>query len=126
MVTKLKDNLSYIKYIQKSIKKIFPTWKECGEAVYEGQINDNFGISYFGNISGYSNSIHKVSFVKDRGQLELRIEDKKSNPVALGYLLFNYVLEKIPNQDLRWGPPLSTELIDCYIDFLKLFFEKNR
>lgn len=124
MVTKLKDNSSYIKYIQNKIKESFPDWKEYGEAVYEGQINNNFGISYIGKIIGYSDSIYKVSFVKDRGLLELRVY-KGENPIGFGYLIYNSILEYIPDQDPKWRTSLCTELIDYYIKFLNLYFKKE-
>ena len=125
MVTKLKDNISYIKYIQKSIKESFPDWKEYGEIVYEGQIHDNFGISYIGNIKGYPDSIYKISFVKDRGLLELKIYDKNVNTADLGFLIYNGVSKYVPGQDKKWRLTLCTELIDYYIIFLKSYFEKN-
>lgn len=121
MVTKLKDNLSYIKYIREKVKENFPDWIEYEEAVYEGQINNNFQISYIGNIQGYIDSIYKISFVNDRGILELRIYDKEEL-VALGYLLYNLILEKIPSQDSNWRTSLCKELIDFYIDFLQKYF----
>lgn len=126
MVNKLKDNISYIKYIREKIKECFPDWKECGDTVYEGQINNNFQIKYIGNIKGFVDSIYTVSFVKEREILELRVEDRNNNPVGLGYLVYNFILEKMPNQDLKWGFPLCTELIDFYIHFLQKYFIKSK
>jgi hypothetical protein len=125
MVTKLKDNLSYIKYIREKVKESFPDWNELGEAVYEGQINNNFQINFIGNIQGYIDSVYKISFVNDRGILELRIYDKEER-VALGYLLYNLILEKIPSQDTKWRTSLCIELIDFYIYFLRKYFIKSK
>ncbi|MFN6944821.1 MAG: hypothetical protein ACK4ND_07715 [Cytophagaceae bacterium] len=122
MVTKLKDNLSYIKYIQKKMKERFFEWKQY-EEVAQGQINDNFRISYIGNIKGYNDSQYRVSFVKDRGLLELKIY-YKDEPVHFGFLLFNGIIKNIPDQDPKWRLTLCTELIDYYIDFLISFFFK--
>lgn len=113
MVTKLKDNFGYIKYIQEEMKKNLPDWQEAG-ASFEDQINNNFQI----NFEFLEN---KVSFVKDRGLLELRIFIR-DNPIGLGYLLFNSILDIIPEQDKKWRTAICTELVDYYIHFLKSYF----
>jgi hypothetical protein len=46
MVTKRKDNLSYIKYIRKEMKVNFPEWIESGDAAYDKQINNNFQVDF--------------------------------------------------------------------------------
>lgn len=124
MVTKLKDNLSYVEYIRKQMKENISQCKEHGESVYEGQTNNNFQIDFVGNIQGYIDSTYKVSFVKDRGLLELRIYHK-DEPVYLGFLLYNGIMEKIPEQDKNWRLTICKELIDYYVAFLKSYFEKN-
>lgn len=124
MVTKLKDNFSYIKYIRNKIMESFPEWKEYGEAVYEDQINNNFEIIYLSNIRGYSDSKYKISFIKDRGLLLLRIYDKNNAAIDLGYILYNSVIINIPDQNKKWPLELNIELIDYYINFLKLYFTK--
>jgi len=116
MVTKLKDNLTYIMYIRKKMKEKMPEWEEKGVA-YEGQINNNFQLDF-----KYLDN--NVSFVKDRGLLELRIY-YQNELVLLGYLLYNFILKKIPDQDPRWRLSLCTELIDYYIDFLKCYYERD-
>lgn len=126
MVTKLKSNLSYIKYIRNKVKDSFPDWKEENDTVYEDQINNNFGISYLGNIDGYSDSLYKVLFVKDRGLLELRIYSKEGYLIDLGYLIYNGIMSNIPSQNKKWPLELSCELIDYYMDFLKLFFKRAK
>lgn len=102
----------------------FPNWKEYGEAVYEDQINNNFQIDYIGNIQGYSDSVYKVSYVKDRGLLELKMYHK-DEPLHLGFLVYNGINKSIPDQDPKWSLTICTELIDYYIEFLKSYFEKN-
>jgi len=124
MVKKLKNNHSYIKYIENKIKGKFPEWKQYSEAVYKGQINNNFQIDYIGNIRGYTDSVYKISFVKDRDMLELRIY-YQSTPVHLGHLISNGIIKNIPDQDKKWLLSICVELIDYYIEFLELFFEKN-
>ncbi len=125
MVTKLKDDFEYIKYIKVKIKREFPQWKEYDNLVFEEQINNNFEISFIGYIDGYSDSNYIISFIKDRGLLELKIYDKKGKLLTLGYLLYNGIIEYIPEQDIKWRLTLCTELIDYYIYFLKRFF-KNK
>ena len=124
MVKNLKNNHSYIKYIENKIKKKFPEWKQYSDAVYEGQINNNFRIDYIGNIRGYTDSVYEISFVKDRGLLELRIYHQ-SAPVHLGHLISNGIIQNIPDQDKKWILSICVELIDYYIEFLELFFEKR-
>ena len=116
MVTKLKDNLTYIMYIRKEMKEEMPEWEEDGNA-YEGQINNNFQIDF-----KYLDN--NISFVKDRGLLELRFY-KEDNPIDLS-CMYDSILEHIPNQDPKWRLSLCTELIDYYIDSLSVILkEKN-
>lgn len=124
MVKKLKNNHSYIKYIENKIKEKFPEWKQSREAVYNDKINNNFQIDYIGNIRGYTDSVYEISFVKDRDMLELRIY-YQSTPVHLGHLISNGIIKNIPDQDKKWLLSICVELIDYYIEFLELFFEKN-
>lgn len=125
MVNKLKDNLSYIKYIREKMKEYFPDWKDCEEAVYEDQINNNFQINYIGNIQGYIDSVYKISFINDRGALELRIYNKEKQ-VDFGYLIYNLISEKIPFQNSKWRTSLCVELIDFYVYFLQKYFTKSK
>nr|WP_315152093.1 hypothetical protein [uncultured Flavobacterium sp.] len=125
MVTKLKNNLSYIKYIRKGIQENFHSWEEYGVAVYENQLNNNFQIDYSAFIQGYADSVYKISFVNDRGLLELRMYNKRDEQIDLGYLVYNSILAFIPDQDPKWRLTLCTELIDFYIDFLKNYFNKG-
>jgi len=123
MVTRLKDNLSYIEYIRKKVKDKFPEWKEFSVA-FEGQPNNNFQINYTGKIEGYYESVFKLSFTKDRGLLELRLS-YQNNPVFFGHLISNGIIENIPSQNKKWPLGLCVELIDYYIEFLELFFRKK-
>lgn len=116
MVTKLKDNKEYIEYIRNKMKVFSAEWKEDGEPVYEGEPNNNFGISF-------KSELYKVQFIKDRGLLELRIY-YNNEIIPLGYLLYNSILEKIPLQDSKWRTSLCIELIDFYIDFLRKYCVK--
>lgn len=125
MVTKLKNNLSYIKYIRKGIQENFHSWEEYGVEVYENQLNNNFQIDYSASIQGYADSVYKISFVNDRGLLELRMYNKRDEQIDLGYLVYNSILAFIPDQDPKWRLTLCTELIDFYIDFLKNYFNKG-
>jgi hypothetical protein len=111
MVTKLKNNSEYIIYIRNNMKKELPNWMEVG-ACYEKQINDNFQIDF-------ENFDNKLSFVKDRGLLEIRIY-KGDDTIGFGYLIYNSILFFIPEQDRKWRTTICTELIDYYINFLKL------
>jgi len=124
MVTKLKDNISYIKYIREKVEENFPEWNEYGGAVYKNQINNNFQVDYIGSIIGYTDSVYKVSFIKDRGLLELKLY-YQNNPVFLGYLISNGIIENISDQDKKWSLSICVELIDYYIEFLKFFFIKQ-
>lgn len=117
MVNKLKDNKDYIEYIRKKMKDFFPEWKEDENTVYEGQPNNNFGVSF-------KSDLYKAQFIKDRGLLELNIY-YNNEPIPLGYLLYNLILEKIPFQDSKWRTSLCTELIDFYIDFLQKYCIKK-
>ncbi len=111
MVTKRKDNLSYIKYIRKEMKVNFPEWIESGDAAYDKQINNNFQVDF-------EYKKNKISFVKDRGLLEIRVFiDNKQ--VGLGHSMYDLILNYIPDQDPKWRLSLCVELIDYYIDFLK-------
>lgn len=125
MVTKLKDNTRYKKYIREKMKEYFPDWKEYENEVFERQPNDNFQITYSGNIQGFIDSIYKISFANDRGLLELRIYHNEEQ-VDFGYLVYNSISEKIPSQDLKWRTSLCVELIDFYIHFLQKYFNKDR
>lgn len=118
MVNKLKDNKDYIEYIRKKMKDFFTEWKEDENTVYEAQPNNNFGISF-------KSDLYKVQFIKDRGLLELNIY-YNSEPVPLGYLLYNLILEKKSFQDSKWRTSLCTELIDFYIDFLQKYCIKSK
>ena len=69
MVTRLKDNLEYIKYIRNNLKESFPEWEEYGEARFTNEVNNNFQISFIANAFGFPDSTYKVSFVKDSGLL---------------------------------------------------------
>jgi hypothetical protein len=123
MVTKLKDNLDYVNYIRKRMKEVNPEFKEFGKTVCEGQVNNNFQIDFMGHIQGYLDSNYLVSFVKDRGLLELRIYHENI-PVQLGLILYNGIIEKIPYQDKKWRLAICTELIEFYTDFLKSYFKE--
>jgi hypothetical protein len=120
MVTKLKDNKEYIEYIRKRMYESIPDCKQSGEPTYEGQMHNNFQYNFQGNFENYIDSPYKISFVNDRGLLELRIYDK-GEQVNLGYLLYNLILENIPYQDSKWRTSLCVELIDFYVDFLKKY-----
>ncbi len=117
MVNKLKGNLGYLNYIRKKMKADFPDWKESGKAAYENQPNNNFQIDF-------EYKKNKISFVKDRGLLEIRIY-KDNIQVGLGHSMYNSILDYIPDQDPKWRLSLCVELIDYYIDFLKNYFEKR-
>lgn len=116
MVTKLKDNSGYIKYIRKKMKLSLPTWKEVG-VNYENQIHNNFQIDF-------EFLENRVSFVKDRELLELRMFSGEK-PIRLGYLLYNSILDFVPEQDQKWRTTVCVELVDYYINFLKSFYIKN-
>ena len=126
MVTRLKDNLEYIKYIRNNLKESFPEWEEYGETRFTNEVNNNFQISFIANVFGFTDSTYKVSFVKDRGLLELDIYDKNGSLINLGYLLYNGIIKQIPNQDGKWVLSLCTELIDFYINFLDSFYTKHK
>ncbi|HEX3009609.1 MAG TPA: hypothetical protein VHO90_18540 [Bacteroidales bacterium] len=96
----------------------FTDWKEDETTVYEGQANNNFGISF-------KNDSYEVQFIKDRGLLELKIY-YKNELVPLGYLLYNSILEKNPSQDSKWRTRLCVELIDFYLYFLQKYFIKSK
>jgi len=116
MVTKLKDNLQYIVYIRKKIQENFLEWEENSVA-YEGQPNNNFGISF-------KKDLNKIQFIKDRGQLELNLY-YQNEFVRLDNDFYNSILEHIPEQDPKWRLSICTELIDFYIDFLKCYYERK-
>jgi hypothetical protein len=116
MVTKFKDNKEYIVYIRKKMKYFFSDWKECSDTVFEGQPNNNFGISF-------ENDLYKVQFIKDRGLLELNLY-YNYELIPFGYLLYNLIFEKIPFQDPKWRTSLCIELIDFYILFLQKYCTK--
>ena len=116
MVTKLKDNHSYINYIRKKMDKNFPEWEENSVA-YENQPNNNFGITF-------KLADSKIQFIKDRGQLEL-IFNNKYEIINFGNIINISILDKIPEQNPNWLTSICTELIDYYIDSLKLHFEKE-
>lgn len=110
MVTKLKDNISYIRYIRKQMSKSLPEWKEDNVA-YEGQPNNNFVISY-------KKDLYEIKLVKDRGLLELNIYNNEE-PIRISTTLYNSILDNIPDQNPSWRLSLCVELIDYYINYLK-------
>lgn len=116
MVTKLENNIKYIDYIRKEMKHYFSDWVEDLNTVYEGQPNNNFGISF-------KSDLYKVQFVKDRGLLEFKLFYNEE-PIPFGYLLYNLIHEKMPNQDSKWRTELCVELIDFYISFLEKYCNK--
>ena len=116
MVTKLKDRRSYIKYIRKMIKEVFPAWEET-ESAYEELPNNRFYINF-----KYLNN--KIIFVSERADLFLDIYDF-DNLINKGDNFYDLILENIPGQDSRWRLSLCTELIDYYIEYLKVYF-KNK
>ena len=116
MVTKFDDNKMYIDYIRKKMKYSFSEWEEDLNTAYEGQPNNNFGISF-------KSDLYKVQFIKDRELIEFNLY-YNDEPVPFGYLLYNLILEKIPFQDLKWRTGLCIELIDFYISFLEKYCTK--
>jgi hypothetical protein len=117
MVTKLKDNLEYIKYIRKKIKGKFIGLEECGETAFEDQIHNNFSISF-------KKEIYRIQFVKDRGLLELRIF-RDNSLVDKGRDFYDSILENVPDQDKKWRLSICIELIDYYVVFLTQFLKKE-
>jgi len=113
MVTKLKNNLEYIKYIRKKMNENLPEWNE-DTADYEGQPNNNFGISFVKNS-------YKFQLIKDRGLLEFNLYIKGKGVYIDN--LYNSILEEIPEQNAKWRLSLCVELIDFYIVFLKKYYD---
>lgn len=116
MVKTLKNNLDYIKYIRQRMNEIFPEWEEIN-VEYKVQANDNFGI-YF------KKDLYKVQLLKDRGLLECKIYFNEE-PIRLGYLLYNSILDYIPEQNPKWRLSICIELIDFYVEFLKRYFFRD-
>ena len=123
MVTKLKDNREYILYILQKMNVFFEEWEEISNTNNQLEFNNNFQISFIGSVKGYSESIYKVSFVKDRELLELRLY-YNNEIIPFGYLLYNLIIEEIPSQDSKWRTNICEELIDFYISFLQKYCTK--
>ncbi len=94
--------------------EFLPDWTE-DKAAYEGQPNNNFGISF-------KKDDFKIQFIKDRSLLEISIFEKDES-VKLNDL-FSRIIEFIPDQDSQWRLAICVELIDYYMEFLRKRYSK--
>jgi hypothetical protein len=117
MVTRLKNNFEYIKYIRRKIKDAFPLWKEF-LCEYEELPNCAFEIAY------KYNSID-IEFIKHKSDFELRIYKNNTYPSNFSWEndIHKRIVDSIPDMDREWYCTPCVELVDFYINFLKERFD---